>query len=72
MYLSGVSFDQVDFDTTLQHHPILDNAKSFLSFVPMVLAIWPALFMGFHLLATGGKGEKKDKESKNKVEVHAE
>ncbi|RLB64057.1 MAG: hypothetical protein DRG80_00070 [Deltaproteobacteria bacterium] len=68
MYLSGVSFDQVGFDTTLQHHPILDNTKSFLSLVPMVLGIWPALFMGFHLLATGGKGKK----SESKEEGHGE
>jgi len=72
MYLSGVPFDQVGFDTTLQHHPILDNVKSFLSLVPMVLAIWPALFLGFHLLATGRKGETVDKESKNKGEGHGE
>ena len=72
IYLSGVSFDQVGFDTTLQHYPILDNAKSFLSTVPMVLAIWPALFMGFHLLATGEKGEMEDKESQNGEEGRGE
>ncbi|MCD6292938.1 MAG: 4Fe-4S dicluster domain-containing protein [Deltaproteobacteria bacterium] len=71
MYISSVPFDQVGFDTTLQHHPILDNTKSFLGIVPMVLGIWPALFMGFHLLAKGGKGKTKD-ESKNQVEVHEE
>jgi len=73
MYLSDVPFDQVGFDTTLQHHPILDNVKSFLGFVPMILAIWPALFMGFHLLSNGRKGEKTvNKESKNKGEGHGE
>jgi len=71
MYLSGVSFDQVGFDTTLQHHPILDNTKSFLSLVPMVLGIWPALFMGFHLLATAGKGKTEDK-SENRGGDHGE
>ncbi len=73
MYLSGVSFDKVGFDTTLQHHPILDNTKSFLSFVPMVLGIWPAMFLGFHLLAKGGKDEKENKESiKHREEEHVE
>jgi hypothetical protein len=52
MYLSSVPFDQVGFDTTLQKEPILNNAKEFLATVPMVLAIWPALFMGFHILST--------------------
>lgn len=72
MYLSKVPFDQVGFDTTLQHHPILDNAKHFLSLVSMILVIWPALFLGFHLLATGGKGKTKDKDSNNRGEDHGE
>lgn len=55
MYLSSVPFDQLGFDTTLQKEPILNNVKDFLATVPMVLAIWPALFTGFHLLSTKGK-----------------
>ncbi len=51
MYLSGVPFEQVGFDTTLQKEPIISNVKGFLGMVPMVLAIWPALFTGFHMLA---------------------
>ncbi len=57
MYLSGVPFEQVGIDTTLQKDPILSNASEFLSNVPVVLAVWPALFMGFHLLATGDNRE---------------
>jgi Fe-S-cluster-containing dehydrogenase component len=63
MYLSSVPFDQVGFNTDLQQHPILDNTKSFLGFVPMVLGIWPAMFLGFHLLAKGGKKEDEQNES---------
>ena len=55
MYLSGVNFDKVGFDTTLANEPIISNVKEFLGTVPMVLSIWPALFTGFHLLA-----KKKD------------
>ena len=55
MYLSGVPFDQVGFDTTLGKEPVISNVKAFLGTVPMVLAIWPALFTGFHLLATKKK-----------------
>ena len=51
LYLSSVPFEQAGFDTTLQKEPIINNVKDFLSTVPMVLAIWPALFSGFHLLA---------------------
>ena len=52
MYLSGVPFEQVGFDTTTGNEPIISNVKDFLAIVPMVLTIWPALFTGFHLLAT--------------------
>ncbi|GAB6190506.1 4Fe-4S dicluster domain-containing protein [Desulfocastanea catecholica] len=52
MYLSSVPFDEVGFDTDIPHEPILDSVKNFLGIVPMVLTIWPALFAGFHLLAT--------------------
>ena len=62
LYLSPVPFEQAGFDMTVPHAPILDSVKNFLGIVPMVLTIWPALFAGFHLLAT-----KKDtaKDSKN-------
>jgi Fe-S-cluster-containing dehydrogenase component len=56
LYLSGVPFDKVGFDTTLGNEPIISNVKDFLGTVPMVLAIWPALFTGFHLLSTRNKG----------------
>jgi formate dehydrogenase iron-sulfur subunit len=51
MYLSPAPFEQVGIDTTVPKEPILNYVKDFLSFVPMVLTIWPALFAGFHLLA---------------------
>lgn len=52
IFLSGVPFDKVGFDTTLGNEPIISNVKDFLGFIPMVLAIWPALFAGFHQLAS--------------------
>ncbi len=52
LYLSPVPFAEVDCNTDLPDEPILDSVKNFLGFVPMVLTIWPALFAGFHLLAT--------------------
>ncbi|MEJ2471836.1 MAG: 4Fe-4S dicluster domain-containing protein [Desulfuromonadales bacterium] len=58
MYLSSVPFDQVGFDPNPGTEPIINNVKDFLSTVPMVLAIWPAMFTGFHLLAKNkGHGE---------------
>ena len=51
MYLSSAPFDEVGFDTNVSTEPIINNVKDFLGTVPMVLAIWPAMFTGFHLLA---------------------
>ena len=51
MYLSPVPFEEVGFDPKPGNEPIISHVKDFLSTVPMVLAIWPALFTGFHLLA---------------------
>jgi Fe-S-cluster-containing dehydrogenase component len=70
LYLSGVPFDQVGFDTTLGNEPIISNVKEFLGTVPMVLAIWPALFTGFHLLASrkdhGEQGHDHEKKEEGK------
>ncbi len=66
MYISSVPFDQVGFDTHVPKEPILNSVKDFLAIVPMVLTIWPGLFVGFHLLATRKEKikeqEKEDKE----------
>jgi Fe-S-cluster-containing dehydrogenase component len=51
MYLAPVTFDQIGFDPKPGNEPIINNVKDFLGTVPMVLAIWPAMFTGFHLLA---------------------
>ncbi len=59
LYLSNVPFEQVGFNTAIPHEPILDSVKNFLAIVPMVLTIWPALFAGFHLLATRKEDHQK-------------
>jgi hypothetical protein len=63
MYLSSAPFDQVGFDTDLGTQPILSYVKEFLTVVPMVLTIWPALFAGFHLLATRKDAKKQEEKS---------
>ncbi|MFP3982875.1 MAG: 4Fe-4S dicluster domain-containing protein [Desulfurivibrionaceae bacterium] len=66
MYLSAAPFEQVGFDTRLGNAPILANVQSFLGIVPMVLAIWPALFAGFHLLATRRDSNSEEQEQEVK------
>lgn len=63
IYLSPVPFEQAGFDMTVPHAPILDSVKNFLGIVPMVLTIWPALFAGFHLLATKKDQAREDKDA---------
>lgn len=63
MYLSSVPFNKVGFDTHLPNEPILNSVKGFLAIVPMVLTIWPGLFVGFHLLATRKEENKKQKDA---------
>jgi len=66
MYLSSVPFEDLGFDTTLGNAPIINNVKEFLAIVPMVLTIWPALFAGFHLLATRKNVNNQGHESEKK------
>ena len=44
MYLSGVPFGDLGFPTDLPNYPLIENTKGFLSAVPTVLVVWPALF----------------------------
>ncbi len=64
MYLSSASFAEVGFDPKPGNEPIINNVKDFLGTVPMVLAIWPAMFTGFHLLA-----KKRDEQSDQDQDV---
>ena len=49
MYLSPVPFEQVGFKTDLGTKPYPELTRGFLSSVPLVLVIWPALLGGFYL-----------------------
>jgi Fe-S-cluster-containing dehydrogenase component len=46
LYLSSVPFDQVGFKTNVGNTPYPELTKGFLSAVPLVLVLWPALLMG--------------------------
>lgn len=44
MYISAVPFEQLGFPTNLPTTPLVEQTKGFLSAVPLVLTVWPALF----------------------------
>jgi len=51
LYISGVPFEQLDFPVELGTTPYPEFTREFLSFVPLVLVVWPALFGGFYLFS---------------------
>jgi Fe-S-cluster-containing dehydrogenase component len=51
MYISGVEFEKLNFPTNLGTDPIPELTKEFLSFVPIVITMWPAFFGGFYLIS---------------------
>jgi len=44
LYISGVPFGELGFPTNLPNRPLAEETKGFLSAVPVVLTVWPALF----------------------------
>ena len=48
LYISGVPFEQLGFPTDLPDRPMIEGVKGFLSSVPVVFTVWPALFGGIY------------------------
>ena len=48
LYLSGVPFEEIDLPTDLGTTAYPEFTKEFLSAVPLVLVLWPALIGGFY------------------------
>jgi Fe-S-cluster-containing dehydrogenase component len=51
LYISGVPFEELGFPTDLPTTPFPELTRGFLSFVPVVLVAWPALFGGIYLMS---------------------
>jgi len=51
LYISGVPFEKLGFPTDLGTTAYPEFTREFLSFVPLVLVCWPALFSGIYLLS---------------------
>lgn len=58
LYLAGIDFGRLDFPTNLPDKPLVEQTKGFLSSVPLVLIIWPAL-LGMCYSATRNNREDK-------------
>jgi formate dehydrogenase iron-sulfur subunit len=71
LYISGVPFEQLGFPTNLPNKPPIELTKGFLSSVPVVFTVWPALFgMCYAALRHREKlfEEEKHKSKDNKEE----
>jgi len=64
MYISGVPFEQLGFPTNLPNTPLVEQTKGFLSAVPLVLTVWPALF-GMCYAATRHRDQSEEEGSKS-------
>jgi len=65
MYISGVPFEKLGFDTNLGTTPLPQHTRGFLSAVPLVLTIWPALLGGFFLFS-----KRRDEIEKSESDNH--
>jgi len=48
LYISAVPFGQLGFPTDLGNRPYAEFTRGFLSMVPVVFVVWPALLAGFY------------------------
>ena len=70
MYLSGVPFEQLDFPVNLPQKALVEETKGFLGAVPVVFAVWPALFgMIYTALRHRDEIEKGKSQSHEREEV---
>jgi Fe-S-cluster-containing dehydrogenase component len=57
LYLSAVGFDKIGFQTDLPERPFAELTYGFLSAVPLVFVIWPAMLGGAHVFSKYRNGE---------------
>ena len=69
LYISSVPFEKIGFPTHLPKKPLIEITKGYLSAVPLVFVIWPALFgMCYAALSDEGKENLNDEEKPETAE----
>lgn len=66
LYLAGVDFSKLGFDTDLGTTPYPMLTRGFLSTVPLVLSIWPVLLVAFYTATK--QRQKQDLKDTDKIE----
>ncbi|MBW2038830.1 MAG: 4Fe-4S dicluster domain-containing protein [Deltaproteobacteria bacterium] len=67
MYISPVPFEQLGFVTDIATTPYPEFSRGFLSAVPMVLILWPALLIGFYMWSSS-REENAEEERRSEHE----
>jgi hypothetical protein len=69
LYISGFPFEELGLPSDVGTTPYVELTKDFLSMVPLVLVVWPALFGGFYAWTKRrehiAESEAKKQESKD-------
>lgn len=75
LYISNAPFDEIGLNTSVGTYPMVEYTRGFLSAVPLVLVIWPALLGGFYAftrrkdeIAKLTKGEREGEQYQTKGE----
>lgn len=71
MYISGVPFEGLGFDTHLGVTPFPLLTREFLSAVPLVLVLWPALLGGFYRFTQSREKAAADEKNSSKKEARS-
>lgn len=69
LYIAGVPFEELGLPGDVGTTPYPELTKDFLSMVPLVLVVWPALLGGFY---TWTKGRQRPTEMENNIKEDAE
>ena len=62
LYISGVPFEKLGFPTDVGTKPYPEFTRGFLSMVPAVLVVWPALLGGFYMFTKNREQETEEEE----------
>jgi len=72
LYLSAVPFNEVGLNTTVGTYPMAEYTRGFLSSVPLVLVLWPALLGSFYAFTKRNEEVKKQGNEKHRKEAHSQ
>jgi formate dehydrogenase iron-sulfur subunit len=71
IYISGIAFTDVDFPAHLAHEATLELTMRFLSQVPLVFVLWPAIFGMIYAALRSREHPDEDEEESNQTTIES-